>query len=761
MRRKILVRLTLLSLCAVTSLLGGCGSSSKEGAAAPLSSVANAPKVGSDSCTNTCHAATQDITMQPGDTIATAAGGTLPATIPNAWRNSVHHISVNGFETIGCEDCHGGGGLHFGIGPLAYPVPDYQRCQTCHKPPYFDAPAVFQQTAHANAHLSTPGAPFGPDKFFFQGGVGTGQAATHGAPEVVNGTTTPVTKNQHIEECSVCHNSNQHFRYVNGDITGNLTKPDPANMPNPTVSCANCHDAHQVALPATAGTRTVNVPIFRKQQIAGAGALKRPELKPSAGSITSSESVCAACHTKGLYKYGRTQTHQANTFSQWTSSGHGDLKAAAWFDFSGDPAAGHKTTFPLDMSIPTNSAPTACFKCHNGLTAIDYMGDIDPVTRRPSNPSVVWGSAPATCITCHDPHDSGASAGHSKNVRQPSVMTNYSGAGVGVIFGNVFLDNQPIPSTSAAGNSSICIFCHQGRESGLTLFKDKLAAGRTIAGKSFKNAHYLGTAAMLWGANAYEYAGKLYSVNVSHQQTNCVGCHMANGTEPVKAGGHTWNPNGASCNSCHSAITAATDVPGFLNTSRATSSTTNYSGNLASVSVAAQIKDLENYIIKLLAAQTTPAYYDDSAYPYFHTVPITSANGVPNNHSNATAFIAWTLPVYKAAFNLGIAVKGLPSAAASPTNTYVLNAGGILVPDSSATLVPNNSAAVHNYKYIIQLLLDSYTDLYNNTAVIPAGLPTPAALNANRPAGARQAVNYGAYVRGSAVTLGGTYDANQ
>jgi hypothetical protein len=236
---------------------------------------------------------------------------------------------------------------------------------------------------------------------------------------------------------------------------------------------------------------------------------------------------------------------------------------------------------------------------------------------------------------------------------------------------------------------------------------------------------------------------------------------MANPTEPVKVGGHTWNPNPASCTTCHSTITASVDLPTFLNNSRATANTTNYSGNVASVSIAKQIQDLQNYIIKLLAAQTAPVFYDDSVYPYFHNVAITSANGVANNHSNATAFKAWTLPVYKAAFNLGIAIKGLPSASASPTNTFVVNGGGVKVPDTSATLIPNNSAAVHNYKYIIQLLMDSYTDLYNNTAVIPAGLPTPAALNANRPAGSRQAVNYGAYVKGGAVTYGGTYDANQ
>ncbi|GAC1466699.1 MAG: hypothetical protein PVSMB11_02230 [Desulfuromonadaceae bacterium] len=767
MRKKVIFSFTALSLLAITSLLGGCGSASKEGAEAPLASIADAPKVGSDSCTNTCHAATKDITMR---------GSGDNRTIAGAWTDSVHHISVNGFITIGCEDCHGGGGLHWGSGPLAYPVPDYKRCQTCHKPPFFDDPAVFQQTAHANAHLTTPGAPFGPDQFFFQGGVGTDQAAIRSVPEFVAGSNPPkpVSKNQHIEECSVCHNSNQQFRY---DAVGNLTKPDPANMANPTISCANCHDAHQVGKPATVaarpdGTTSVNFPIFRKSQIAGAGGWKSPTLKPTnadgtidQSTFTSTELICAACHTKGLYKYGKSQTHQNNTFSQWTTSGHGAKGATAWNDFSGKLGAGHRTTFPLDLSVANVAAPTACFKCHNGLATIDFLGPIDPVTRRPTTKSVVWGAASAVCITCHDPHANGT--GTTKNVRKPVVMTNYTGAGVGVVFGNVFLDNQPVPATT--GNATICIFCHQGRESGLSLFKDKLAAGRTIAGAGFKNAHYLGTAAMLWGANAYEYAGKSYSVNASHQSTNCTGCHMANPTEPVNVGGHTWNPNPASCTTCHSAITATVDLPTYLNNSRATAGTTNYSGNLASVSIAKQIQDLQNYIIKLMAAQTAvvgvagsgPVFYDDSVYPYFHNVAITSANGAANNHTFGTSFKGWTLPVYKAAFNLGIAVKGLPSAGASPTNTFVVNGGGVTVPDTSATLIPNNSAAVHNYKYIIQLLMDSYTDLYNNTAVIPAGLPTPAALNANRPVGARAAVNYGAYVKGGAVTYGGTYDANQ
>ena len=64
---------------------------------------------------------------------------------------------------------------------------------------------------------------------------------------------------------------------------------------------------------------------------------------------------------------------------------------------------------------------------------------------------------------------------------------------------------------------------------------------------------------------------------------------------------------------------------------------------------------------------------------------------------------------------LSYVIKGLPSAGGS--TTYVTISGMIAtgtpvrVPNTSSTLVPNNSAAVHNYKYIIELLQDSITNL--------------------------------------------------
>lgn len=748
----------IASLLTVTFLLGGCGSSKKEGAQTAVTTVQNVARVGSDSCINTCHASAQDLTMQAGDTIVSSTGTALPATIPNAWRNSVHHIGVNGFRTVECEDCHGPGGQHFGIGPMPFPVPDHRRCLPCHT-----NYGEFNATAHANSDQL-------PDRFFFQGSTGTGQAASQGVPEVVAGTTTPVTKNQHIEECSVCHNSNQQFRY---DASGNLTNSfnvysstSPFNtvntanrtdLPNPVVACAACHDGHQVGLQATALTRVtagnpagnVVYPIFRKQQLAGSGPVIRPEFKPAntAAPVTTTELICAACHTKGLYKYSKAVTHQSNTFSQWSSSAHGKKTGLGWLKIPNTVA-----NFPFDVSKQTlttgaSSGNADCFKCHNGLAAPMYMENVQLTPAA----GIVWGGATAVCVTCHDPHKN--STGATSNVRVPVAMSRYSSANAGfglvspqsrvpgtrVKFSGVgtFLDLKPLPVTS---NSTICIFCHQGRQSGYTLFQQRILPGSTqplvLTTNSFFNPHYLGTAGMLWGANAYEYGSKLYSANGGHQTTNCAGCHMANQTEPVADGGHTWRPNPASCTPCHGTITASTDLTALLN-----------------IDVnALKIKELQTKLIQLF--DLNGIYYNDTKNPYFFTEKL-DQNKLVNS---TTSYTNWSPQALKAAFNLAFVVKGLPGEGAEGPGARVqlLDAAGvgtgIWMPATTQTLSPNRSAAVHNHLYAIQLLTDSFNDYL---AVAPIKGAFVAIPDAERPAGARPAWNY------ATGTSDGTYNPVQ
>jgi hypothetical protein len=116
-------------------------------------------------------------------------------------------------------------------------------------------------------------------------------------------------------------------------------------------------------------------------------------------------------------------------------------------------------------------------------------------------------------------------------------------------------------------------------------------------------------------------------------------------------------------------------------------------------------------MLALLAANGI--YYNDLIYPYFFS-----------DLTFTTPFTAWNTVVggkdaYKAAFNVQFIIKGLPSGAASQA------------------VVPNSSAAVHDYKYNIQLLRDSY-EQYNAVAPVKK-----APLGGVRPVGTRPATVYG------------------
>jgi hypothetical protein len=373
------------------------------------------------------------------------------------------------------------------------------------------------------------------------------------------------------------------------------------------------------------------------------------------------------------------------------------------------------TAGPASTTANAGRNNFACFQCHNGLTSIAYQDNVQGTSAAP----VVFGDATVTCVTCHDPHRN--VTGNTKNTRKPQVMTNYNSGGL-TFSGNVFLDNTPVPAET--GNATICVYCHQGRESGYTLFQRRLKTGATTTG-SFLNEHYLGTGAMLWGKNAYEYGGKSYGAVTAHQQANCTTCHMTqSGRDDL--GGHSWKiaaaddtVNNTSCNtaSCHSGRVPATKTA--LENFRDTSfdPTNDYDGNGTADGIPVEISNLCIQLKDLLAANGV--FYSDLNYPYFLS-----------DAALTLSFSAWTPSLLKAAFNLQFVIKGLPSAAVTQVG------------------LPNPSAAVHNYRYNIQILRDSYDNLW---AILPAGQLDRSAQA--RPTGNRLATNYN--------PTGGGYDPLQ
>ena len=103
-------RVVTMLVCAlpIAALLYGCGSSNKEGSG----TLADVATVSEASCLG-CHATwTEELT-----------GRAIVAD---------HNASLHKTQMVGCQDCHGGGSQHNGVGPLPYPTPDHNQCASCH-----------------------------------------------------------------------------------------------------------------------------------------------------------------------------------------------------------------------------------------------------------------------------------------------------------------------------------------------------------------------------------------------------------------------------------------------------------------------------------------------------------------------------------------------------------------------------------------------------------------------------------------------------
>ena len=285
------------------------------------------------------------------------------------------------------------------------------------------------------------------------------------------------------------------------------------------------------------------------------------------------------------------------------------------------------------------------------------------------------GAVPGTCARCH------SGEGLPQFLKNGAVVANPTVNGLLcetchddlVKFTRYQVKTVPFPNGASLTfndslDSNLCIECHQGRESTVSvnaaINKLKLANDDTMSKDlKFLNIHYFAAGATLFGTQAkglYEYNGKVYAGKFEHVKgyEGCADCHDA----------HSLQPKLQACKGCHN-----TDDP------------TQIAGPGDKEPLAATFETMKARLLEGVTAYAkdvakAPIVYSPASYPYWFIDTNGNGKADPDELKTENAYVSWTPRLLKAAYNYQASVK-------------------------------DPGAFVHNHTYVFQVLYDSIADL--------------------------------------------------
>jgi hypothetical protein len=293
----------------------------------------------------------------------------------------------------------------------------------------------------------------------------------------------------------------------------------------------------------------------------------------------------------------------------------------------------------------------SCAKCHAGGGFVDFAldGSVDAPAALPFG---------LECSACHD----------GVPFTLYDDLVTYTA-----------LEPLEFPSgveASLFNHDNMCMTCHQGRESGLSVDED--IADDPDGPYTFINIHYYSAAATYMGGETnggYQYDGLSYAgrqVFPSHEATErtCVGCHMQGAEKD-----HTFEPDLATCQTCHSGASFET-----LGGSPAT--------NFDAITVTHDelLDEIKDYALNVIGEAI--AYGDHHPYFFFDL----NGNGMvdPDEGSSSNRYDLFDAPLLKAAYNYQAAAK-------------------------------DPAGYIHNGTYLRQIIQDSVEDLGGAVSVPAPG----------------------------------------
>ncbi len=295
--------------------------------------------------------------------------------------------------------------------------------------------------------------------------------------------------------------------------------------------------------------------------------------------------------------------------------------------------------------------PGGCAKCHSGEGLPTFLAEGVNVS--------VPVSDGMTCETCHN--DVSSFTRHEVN-----TVTFPSGAKL---------------SFGEANDANVCLQCHQGRESTVSVNRAIQGKDADVADEKlgFRNVHYFAAGATLFGAEAkgvYEYQNKEYAGPFAHVENfqTCIQCHDS----------HAGEPKVDACQGCHQV-----DDPTLIRMN----SKDDYDGDGdATEGLKGEVDGLSEALYAALLVYSkdvagTQILYSPSAYPYFFND--TNANGEADADeiNGENGYKSWTPRLLQAAYNYQYAQK-------------------------------DTGAYIHNATYVMQALYDSIADLKTKAPAI-------------------------------------------
>ena len=648
--------------------LNGCGSSSsKEGVAEGIS------KVSETACT-TCHSATlEKLTGAP--------------VVAN------YIASIHNLKQVGCQDCHGPGGSHNGVGPIPYPDPTSPKdpakaqCYNCHSDK-----ASYALSKHAageeefgqkcNRCHTHQGAVLASASGF------TGDKAVMdalvGAPAELK-----ADEGEHIK-CNTCHEThkpNELRTVVNWDPNRN-GKMDQFDL------CTSCHtyykgdDAKTIV---TSGTGTYSTSAFYHNtawyRVLASTHWDNPATGVGLSSTTiegyvirtTSANPCFDCHghefktnTSNLIrndqgKYVLNTSLEPTIYTDWAKSAHaGKLllqKYAAQENYKNADGSYNRSTAMTDGVMAAGvtgetgaawehydwdaSSRQDCQRCHTATGAANFLSN--PSGYNPAkndfrhlsgwtgtlNPdgtfSNITSSPQNELLYCWGCHSNAAKG----VLRNPGALSFTYSNGATATYPNV-------------SGSNVCLACHTGRETGDSIKNSTDSDGIL----SFINSHYLAAGGQLYGTTGYEYEGKDYA-NPAYFKHDKIGSADApgTGTNGPCVGCHMTTPNS------HLFTNVTKNDQGVITAITSTACATCHTGNYA-LTPEKLTEEEEGYQAALEAAKAVMAskgIYYSATYPYWYNGP-NGTGGAYTNWAQLYGLANWK-NVMGAAFNINLLIR--------------------------------------------------------------------------------------------------------